>query len=412
MGKFTQGLNTAALRTGNTLVTPLRIWWEAVNAVANIPRQGISSVKNLAEVKKQTRDALVHNFTNFSKVEGKWYQKMLKVPLNLVSAVTRRPAMIAAGGVASGLNQWVRKPFQKLLYTPGKMFKGMRNATRIFSKQKWFDFATYDTHETKWDTRINQIKEKSLGFLGMKSWWSKPAEVEKPKVESPKPVEKKPIEAKKVVAPVEVKKTEAKIETMPVEAKKVHEEKKEIPEDKKEKSKKIEEPKKTEEKKSWNDTKEDDKIKETKSETLKEISKDDDKKLPEKDSKGNFKSKTDEVDYKIGELSSKSKLNNDKKAKINDKIKELNKIKKWFDNMDKYNELSSFLERETKNYNENINELETILDKRKREIKHTKNNKAIEELNDKLIKCIEKMNAITDQIEKYTNEQMEILKIK
>jgi len=56
-------------------------------------------------VSKQTRDALIHNLTNFSKVEGKWYQKMLKVPLNLVSAVSRRPAMIAGAGVASGLNQ-------------------------------------------------------------------------------------------------------------------------------------------------------------------------------------------------------------------------------------------------------------------------------------------------------------------
>ncbi|MEI6673533.1 MAG: hypothetical protein WCL02_09995 [bacterium] len=59
----------------------------------------------MAEVKKQTRDALVDNFKNFSKVQGKWYQKMLKVPVNLVSAVTRRPAMIAGAGIASGLNQ-------------------------------------------------------------------------------------------------------------------------------------------------------------------------------------------------------------------------------------------------------------------------------------------------------------------
>jgi hypothetical protein len=29
------------------------------------------------------------------------------------------------------------------------MFKGMRNATRIFNKEKKFDFAAYDTHETK-----------------------------------------------------------------------------------------------------------------------------------------------------------------------------------------------------------------------------------------------------------------------
>ena len=65
----------------------------------------MSGAKNIAEVSKQTRDALVHNFTNFSKVEGKWYQKMLKVPVNLASAITRRPAMIAASGIASGLNQ-------------------------------------------------------------------------------------------------------------------------------------------------------------------------------------------------------------------------------------------------------------------------------------------------------------------
>ena len=101
MGKLSQGINTAALRTGNTIATPLRIGGELANALANVPRQGISSAKNIAEVTKQTRDALIHNFTDFSKVEGKRYQKMLKVPLNLASAVTRRPAMIAASGVAS-----------------------------------------------------------------------------------------------------------------------------------------------------------------------------------------------------------------------------------------------------------------------------------------------------------------------
>ncbi|MEI6775218.1 MAG: hypothetical protein WCL18_11055 [bacterium] len=54
---------------------------------------------------KQTRDALVDNFLNFSKIGGKWYQKMLKVPLNFVSAVTRRPFMISGAGIASQLNQ-------------------------------------------------------------------------------------------------------------------------------------------------------------------------------------------------------------------------------------------------------------------------------------------------------------------
>ncbi len=248
MGKFTQGINTAALRTGNTIATPVRIGGELLNAVGNIPRQWISGSKNIAEVTKQTRDALIHNFTNFSKVEGKWYQKMLKVPANLVSAATRRPAMIAAGGVASGLNQWVRQPFKKLLYTPGKMFKGMRNATRIFSKEKGFDFTTYDTHETGKDTWVNKIKENSFGFLGVKGWSAKPTETvkkeEKPKDEKQvkEPVkETKPEEVKKEAKPIEAKKVDEGKENLPKkseEVKKISEEKKENKEDKK--GKKIE----------------------------------------------------------------------------------------------------------------------------------------------------------------------------
>ena len=183
MGKITQWLNTVPLRLGNTVATPVRIIGEAGNAVANILRQGKSSAKNAAEVGKQTVDALVDNFLNFSKVEGKWYQKMIKVPLNLVSSVTRRPAMIAGASIASGLNQWVREPFKKLLFTPGKMFKWMWNATRIFSKKKGFDFASYDTHETTGDTRVNKIREKGFGFLGAKKWSSS---VKEEKVESKK----------------------------------------------------------------------------------------------------------------------------------------------------------------------------------------------------------------------------------
>jgi hypothetical protein len=113
----------------------------------------------VAEVQKQTLNALVHNFLNFSKVEGKWYQKMLRIPVNAVSACTRRPAMILASDVTSSFNQGIWQPFKKLLYTPGKMFTGMRNATRLFSKKKGFDFQTYDTHETPdiWITK-NQNK--------------------------------------------------------------------------------------------------------------------------------------------------------------------------------------------------------------------------------------------------------------
>ncbi len=66
------------------------------------------------------------------------------------------------------------------------MFKWMRNATRIFSKKKGFDFQTYDTHETGWDTWVNQIQEKSFGFLGATWWSSTPAESETPKAEIPK----------------------------------------------------------------------------------------------------------------------------------------------------------------------------------------------------------------------------------
>ncbi len=117
--------------------------------------------------------------------------------------------MIAGAWMLSGINQWIRKPFQKLLYTPGKMFKGMRNATRIFSKKKGFDFQTYDTHETGGDTRVNQFKEKKRGFLGAK------------KGSSETPVEKK---VEKIIQ--EEKKSESKTESTPVEEKKVEEENK------------------------------------------------------------------------------------------------------------------------------------------------------------------------------------------
>ncbi|MFA6256576.1 MAG: hypothetical protein WC606_05400 [Candidatus Absconditabacterales bacterium] len=203
MGKFTQSMNAAALRTGNTIATPLRRGGEFSNALGNIPRQGYSSAKNVHEVTKQTRDALMDNFLNFSKVQGKWYQKMLKVPANLVSAMTRRPAMITGAGILSGFNQAARQPFKKLLYTPGKMFKGMRNATRLFSKEKGFDFAKYDTHETGGDTWINKIKEKKIGFLGAKF----SAESEK---QTEKKVKSKPVEDKKPEAKTEVKKEEIK----------------------------------------------------------------------------------------------------------------------------------------------------------------------------------------------------------
>lgn len=169
MGKFKQGANTAATRTWNTIATPFRIvgeWW---NALANVLRQGQSSAKNTAEVGKQTIDTLVDNFLNFSKVQWKRYQRFAKSTVNLASAISRRPLMIAWAGILSAANQWLRKPFQKLWYTPGKMFTGMFNSTRIFSKKKWFDFQKYDTHETGWETWINQIREKRIGFFG-KGW--------------------------------------------------------------------------------------------------------------------------------------------------------------------------------------------------------------------------------------------------
>lgn len=102
--------------------------------------------------------------------------------------------MIAGAGVLSALNQWVWKPFTKL--APGKLFKGLANATRIFSKKKWFDFAQYDTHETWKDTWVNQRKEKHLGFFG--AWWSAPA------AEAKQAKEVKKVEAPKVEAPVVV----------------------------------------------------------------------------------------------------------------------------------------------------------------------------------------------------------------
>lgn len=182
MGKFKDGVNIAGTRVFNTAATPFRMWGAVGNAVGNVLRQWQSSAKNTAEVGKQTIDALVDNFLNFSKVEGKRYQRLTKWTINLASAVTRRPAMIAGAGILSALNQWMRKPFTKL--APGKLFKDIGNAFRIFSKKKGFDFQTYDTHETKGDTWINQIKEKRIWFFG--KWWSS----EKKEAKTEKPVEK------------------------------------------------------------------------------------------------------------------------------------------------------------------------------------------------------------------------------
>lgn len=71
------------------------------------------------------------------------------------------------------------------------MFKGIRNATRIFSKKKGFDFVTYDTHETGGDTRVNKIKEKRIGFVGKASVSKSEEKVEKVVKEEKKPKEKK-----------------------------------------------------------------------------------------------------------------------------------------------------------------------------------------------------------------------------
>lgn len=223
MGKVKAAVTTGALRVGNTIATPVRRWGEVANALVNVLRQWKSSAKNTAEVGKQTIDALVDNFLNFSKVDGKWYQKLLKGSVNLASAVTRRPAMIAGAWVLSAMNQWLWKPFKKL--APGKLFKGLGNATRLFSKKKWFDFAKYDTDDTKGDTWVNQITEKRKWFFG-KGWSSeKPVEAKKEvKKEEPKKIE----EPKKEEKPIEAKKEEPKKEEKPVEVKKVEDKPKSI----------------------------------------------------------------------------------------------------------------------------------------------------------------------------------------
>lgn len=180
-------VENTAMRIENTAAMPLRIVGETGNALANILRQGQSSLKNTAEVGIQTIDALVDNFLNFSKVEGKRYQRLAKGTVNLVSAVTRRPLMITGAGVATGINQWILHPLKKLLLTPGKMLKWFRNSSKkIFSKEKWFDFAAYDTHETKDDTWVAKIKQKRIWFFGKskeKTTEAKPEETKEKKVE-------------------------------------------------------------------------------------------------------------------------------------------------------------------------------------------------------------------------------------
>lgn len=206
MGKFKQWVENAALRTGNAVATPVRRWGSVFNRIQNVWNQLDSSTKNMAEVSIQTRNALTDNFLNFSKVEGKRYQRMLKWWINLISASTRRPAMIAGAWVLSALNQGVRKPFTKL--APGKFFKDFENSTRIFSKKKGFDFETYTRHETGWDTWINQIREKRIGFFG-KGWNSEKKKTNEKSVEEKKPekkIETKSEPVAKVIPPTPVKK--------------------------------------------------------------------------------------------------------------------------------------------------------------------------------------------------------------
>ncbi len=141
--------------------------------------------------------------------------------------------MITASGVASAANQWVREPFKKLLYTPGKMFKWMRNSMRLFSKKKGFDFEKYDTHETKEDTRASNRKAKSLGFFGAKKWVIEEKKIEK-KVEK---IEEKKVEVKEEKKWNEVESRKAGEEPKKAEEKKI---------EKKAEEKKVEEPKKEE----------------------------------------------------------------------------------------------------------------------------------------------------------------------
>ncbi len=126
--------------------------------------------------------------------------------------------MIAWASVLSSLNQGIRKPFIKL--APGKLFKDFKNSTRIFSKKKGFDFETYTRHETGWDTRVNQIREKRIGFFGWgnsekKKTSEKPVEAVVPQSAEKQPeVKKEPI----VLQNAEPKKEEKKID-VPVEKK-------------------------------------------------------------------------------------------------------------------------------------------------------------------------------------------------
>ena len=332
MGKITQWLNTVPLRLGNTVATPVRIIGEAGNAVANILRQGKSSAKNAAEVGKQTVDALVDNFLNFSKVEGKWYQKMIKVPLNLVSSVTRRPAMIAGASIASGLNQWVREPFKKLLFTPGKMFKWMWNATRIFSKKKGFDFASYDTHETTGDTRVNKIREKGFGFLGAKTWSSSVKEeqiaIKKEKVESKKEEKVESKKEEKVESKKEQKaeeKKEEKVESKKEE--KVESKKEEKVESKKEQKAEEKKEKKVEEKENITDKKPE-KIQEKKAKEDKNTKKDIEEKIENNpknihDLKENNRKQSEKKDKEEQESKEWKHLDWREKAKSEKKFKEM-----------------------------------------------------------------------------------------
>lgn len=107
------------------------------------------------------------------------------------------------------------------------MFKGIKNATRIFSKKKGFDFQNYDTHETG---NIWITDHTNLGFLGSKTGSSSTETSQKPetkKVEKPKEEVKK-VEVKKeteknevILQPTKETKTEEKNSNKVAEEKEV-----------------------------------------------------------------------------------------------------------------------------------------------------------------------------------------------
>jgi len=139
-------------RLYNSGTVPLKAGWEVVNWWFNIPNQFFAWMRNTFETLRQTWNALKYNFLNFADVKGKRYQKLLKIPVNLISACTRRPLLIAWDWLTKILKKWVIMPSIRMVRdTVWHTLNWIWNSTlKFMSKDTEYQWQKYATDEA-WD---------------------------------------------------------------------------------------------------------------------------------------------------------------------------------------------------------------------------------------------------------------------